>query len=151
MSFRTIALATQHRLLGAHIQTAPKSYAQHDEDASNASAGNRAQVTSMATMYSATRPLMLLQHITKITQIVTKLQNWVYDVADHLIYLPSKGQRVYVCACLFVSLRLWMRTQPIQRKPRMPVKLATQDLQDGGCARSIKNGAICNRQFGRVV
>ena len=28
----------------------------------HASAGNRAQVTSMATMYSATRPLMPLQH-----------------------------------------------------------------------------------------
>ena len=34
---------------------------QQSKPGENASAGNRARVTSMATMYSTTRPLMLLQ------------------------------------------------------------------------------------------
>ena len=54
---------------------------------SNASAGNRARVTSMATMYSATRPLMLLALATSPAEISWTFQffanSWPLHAARH--------------------------------------------------------------------
>ena len=48
-----------HRLKKVHCSSMINESQERPQE-SNASAGNRTQVTSMATMYSATRPLMLL-------------------------------------------------------------------------------------------
>ena len=57
----------------------------------NASAGNRTRVTSMATMYSTTRPLMLLGHFWHRVYIIVFVLSVVFQEDLRLEQNPSSG------------------------------------------------------------
>ena len=111
-----MALAAKDKL--KHFRASIYLHIGRKDEQTNASAGNRARVTSMATMYSTTRPLMLIlnrstrgarsSHVTKRWTLAPDFELWETGQADLCF---TQGMIAFSTATLVKLEDMFLRLQ----------------------------------------